>query len=234
MRLSRELRERPLLREAVRSGEVSVRKAEVVLPLAKGDAEVFWVARARRETVRGLIAGVRGGPAPEEPDFRTIEVELDAAGREVVDEAMDVAGRLLGAASPRWQRLEAMCQEFLSEYPESYEDVRAAPVKVGREQDLEAWLEVEYERWHYLYSAEAIPAPEAGVTDFDRARAIDARLRELTALRKGWDELLCHLCLLLVNTGLWRDMKFKDLEHYARELALRQAQGERSQGSRSR
>jgi hypothetical protein len=216
-KLARELRERPLLREAVRSGEVSVRKAEVVLPLAKGDAEVFWVARAKRETVRGLVAGVRGGPAPEEPDFRTVEVGLEAEEREVVDEAFAVAGQLLGAASPRWQRLEAMCQEFLSEYPESYEDVRAAPVKVGREQDLEAWLEQEYERWSYLYQADPVAAPEAGVDDLDRARAIDARLRELAALQKGWDELLGHLYLLLVNTGLWRDMQFKDLEHYARE-----------------
>jgi hypothetical protein len=55
------------------------------------------------------------------------------------------------------------------------------------------------------------------VDDLDRARNIDSRLRELAALQRGWDELLGHLCLLLVNTGLWRDMQFKDLEHYARE-----------------
>ncbi len=36
-------------------------------------------------------------------------------------------------------------------------------------------------------------------------------------MRRGWDELLGHLCLLLVNTGLWRDMQFADLGHYARE-----------------
>ena len=110
-----------------------------------------------------------------------------------------------------------MCQEFLSEHPEDPEDVRAASVKAGREQDLEAWLEEEYERWAFLYQADPVPAPEAGVDDLDRARAIDARLRELAAMQRGWDELLGHLCLLLVNTGLWRDMQFADLGHYARE-----------------
>jgi hypothetical protein len=224
-KLARELRERPLLREAVRSGEVSVKKAEAVLAAAKGEAEVFWVARARRETVHGLIAAVRGGPVPgygAEPDFDTIRVELGAEERAVVDEAMGLAGQLLGAASPRWQRLEAMCQEFLGAHPEADaggdgEDVRVAPSKPAASFDLEAWLEREYERWSYLYEADPVPAPEAGVDDLDRARRIDARLRELSAMRRGWDELLGHLCLLLLNTGLWRDMHFADLGHYARE-----------------
>jgi hypothetical protein len=64
-KLARELRERPLLREAVRSGEVSFKKAEAVLPMAKGDAEAFWVAKARRDTVRALGAAVHGGQVEE-------------------------------------------------------------------------------------------------------------------------------------------------------------------------
>src|SRR3954470_21805874 len=46
-RFARALRQRPLLREAVRAGEVTVRAAEAVLPKAKGDAEAAWVERAR-------------------------------------------------------------------------------------------------------------------------------------------------------------------------------------------
>ena len=57
-RLARGLRDRPLLREAVRSGEVSPRKAETVLPVARGEAEPFWVERARTETVRALRASL--------------------------------------------------------------------------------------------------------------------------------------------------------------------------------
>ncbi len=215
-KLARELRERPLLREAVRAGEVSVKKAEAVLPVARGEAEVFWVARAKRETVRALLRAARGGTAPEENGLETVWVELETEERATVDEAMGLAGQLLGAASPRWQRLEAMCQEFLGAHPDADDggdqaDVRAGPWKPAAAFDLEAWLETEYERWHYLYQADPVPAPEAGVSDLDRARRIDARLRELAAMRRGWDELLGHLCLLLVNTGLWRDMQFADL-----------------------
>ncbi len=166
-RLARELRERPLLREAVRAGEVSVKKAEAVLPMARGEAEVFWVARAKRETVRALLTAARGGTAPEENGFETVWVELETEERAVVDEAMGLAGQLLGAASPRWQRLEAMCQEFLGEHPDADDggneaDVRAGPWKPAAAFDLEAWLETEYERWHYLYQADPVPAPEAG------------------------------------------------------------------------
>ncbi len=130
-KLARELRERPLLREAVRSGEVSVKKAEAVLPVAKGDAEVFWVARARRESVRGLLEAVRGGAAREEEAFGTVWVELETEERATVDEAMRVAGRLLGAASPRWQRLEAICQEFLGAHPEQDDGGAEAGVRAG-------------------------------------------------------------------------------------------------------
>lgn len=53
-RLALALRERPLLREAVWRGEVSARKAEAVLRVARGEAEAEWVARARLGTVRAL------------------------------------------------------------------------------------------------------------------------------------------------------------------------------------
>src|SRR3954452_15043066 len=60
VRFARQLRERPLLRAAVRAGEVTVRGAEAVLPNARGDDEAAWVERARKETVRALKAAVKG------------------------------------------------------------------------------------------------------------------------------------------------------------------------------
>ena len=69
-RLSRALRERPLLWEAVRRGEVSARKAETIVPVARGEDEERWVARARVETVRALAAAVREARGDEEPDAR--------------------------------------------------------------------------------------------------------------------------------------------------------------------
>lgn len=70
-RLARELRSRPLLHAAVRSGEVSVRKASAVLPVARGADELRWVERARHQTVRQLEVAVReetAGSADREDD----------------------------------------------------------------------------------------------------------------------------------------------------------------------
>lgn len=66
-RLARGLRERPLLREAVWRGEVTARKAETILPVARADSEAAWVARARDETVRSLANCVREALAGASP-----------------------------------------------------------------------------------------------------------------------------------------------------------------------
>ena len=50
VRLAKGLRDRPKLRDAVWLGNVTARKAEVVLSVARGDAEEEWVARARKST----------------------------------------------------------------------------------------------------------------------------------------------------------------------------------------
>ena len=36
---------------------------------------------------------------------------LSAEGHAVLDEALALAGKLLGAAAPTWDRLEVICQE---------------------------------------------------------------------------------------------------------------------------
>src|SRR5919197_3344896 len=68
-RFARRLRDCPTLRAAVRDGDVTVRQAEAILPLARGDAEPYWGERARRgETVRELKAAVKGGGASPPED----------------------------------------------------------------------------------------------------------------------------------------------------------------------
>ncbi|HEY6005263.1 MAG TPA: HNH endonuclease, partial [Anaeromyxobacter sp.] len=106
--LSRELRSRPLLRAAVRAGEVRIRNAQTVLPVAVGDDEADWVERARLETVRVLEKAVRAARAGEEDDEWTrFRVRLSTEERATVDEALAIAGKLLpGSRQP--QRLEAM------------------------------------------------------------------------------------------------------------------------------
>ena len=57
--MARDLRERPALRDAVWSGEVSPCKARIAMPVARGDAEVSWVERAKTDTARALAAAVK-------------------------------------------------------------------------------------------------------------------------------------------------------------------------------
>src|SRR5438477_267027 len=54
VRLVRRLRDRPLLREAFRRGEITPRKAEIIVRVPAGDQEAHWLLRAKTETVRAL------------------------------------------------------------------------------------------------------------------------------------------------------------------------------------
>jgi len=102
--LARALRERPLLRAAVRRGEVSARKAQAVLPVARGEDEAAWVERAQRETVRALEAAARSARSAagdQDEEWDRITVEMSPADRARLEEAMALAGRLLGAAAKR-------------------------------------------------------------------------------------------------------------------------------------
>src|SRR6266545_690401 len=116
VRLARMLRDRPLLAAAVRSGEITVRQAQTVLPVARGDEERAWVERARTSTVRQLEKAVRqaGVEPPEDGEpWERVDFMLSAEGHAVLDEALALAGKLLGAATPAWDRVEFICQEYL-------------------------------------------------------------------------------------------------------------------------
>ncbi len=230
-RRARELRTRPVLRAAVWRGEVSARKALAVLPVARGELEEAWVARARTETVRALEAAVRKAVAissnhaggEDDSPWERVWVPLTANGRAKLDEAMALAGKLLGAASPKWQRLEAICQEYLGAHPvePSCDAARGGfgePVQRWFEAAKEA-LEVEMGRWAFLDEVakqEPVAAPD-GAADESDPRRVDEELKRLAAMREGWDELLGHLAMLLLNIGLWRDMGFADFSHYCAE-----------------
>lgn len=121
--LSRELRERPLLRDAVLRGEVSAGKARRLLRVAVGPAEAAWVERARAETVRRLEAAVRAEGEEGEPEeaWEHIGFPLGPEARAELDEVLELAGRVAGGPSRRHQRLEAMAQEYLGGHPDAGE-----------------------------------------------------------------------------------------------------------------
>jgi hypothetical protein len=167
----------------------------------------------------------------EDERWEPFAMPLAGEQRARVDAALDLAGVLVGPAAPRWQRLELICQEYLGEHPiapSAHERDAALPPslsELGRDLEaLKAGLEEEFGRWEFLGDLErfeAPVAPDGGDPDAETSpapeRALDARLRELAAMRSRWDALVGHLGLLLQNTGVWRDMCFASLGHYAVE-----------------
>jgi hypothetical protein len=223
VRLARALRERPLLRAAVRAGEVSVRRAEAVLSVARGDAEADWVARARTGTVRALKAAARecGDSQPPEDDERWahVRVQVPPEVRPVVDEAMALAGKLLGAAAPRWQRLEALCEEYLGS-ADAADPAGAAELAFSNRDLLEPakeWLEKESAQWAFLDEPRPVEAPSIDPAATFDPRLLDSELRRLAGLRDRWDEVFGHLAMLFRAAGGWRRASFASFEHYCTE-----------------
>jgi hypothetical protein len=91
--LGRELPSRPLLREALRSGRVRLRAAEMVLKLARGEAEEGWVERAATMTVRQLEDAVKkAGVDPARRRSGSVVALLRPLERELVDGAVELTG----------------------------------------------------------------------------------------------------------------------------------------------
>jgi hypothetical protein len=274
-KLARELRSRPVLREAVRCGEVSARKAQAVLSVARGEDEAAWTGRARAETVRALEAAVRearcgttvagdrpagaGGndelaAAPsiaaaltlarragdavvasastagtsaagaDDESWEQVHVGMTEDDRAKLDRAMAVAGRVLGASAPRWQRLEAICQEYLGAH--ATDDLDAEEVGAVEHAAVAEWLEgakealeQELDRWDFLEPVPPVAAPVGPDDAADHADplALDRRLRELARMRSRWDVLLGHLAMLMRTVGLWREAGFASFGHYCDE-----------------
>jgi hypothetical protein len=160
----------------------------------------------------------------EDESWERLGFAVAPEARGKLDEAMDLAGKILGATSPKWERLEALCQEFLSAHPTDpmSEDDHAAggAVPVPDDRWLEAAkeaLEVEMDRWSFLEAVDPVEAPPlASGWDADPF-TLDGELRRLVALRDRWDELVGHLAMLLRMLGLWRDMGFARLSQYCEE-----------------
>ena len=223
-RLSRELRSRPLLRAAVRAGEVRLRAAQTILPVATGDAEAAWVERARLDTVRALekaVRAVRDDGQQDDDEWTRLRVLLTPDDRATVDEALAIAVKLM-PGSTRSQRLEAMAQEYLAEHPlEAGTD--AGDVLGGsfrpesdRLERQKAELELETDRWSFLPPVGRVPAP-GSFDDATSAKEIDARLRELAAKRDAWDQLLGYCAYVVKGSGLWRIAGFASFAHYGSE-----------------
>ena len=234
------LRSRPLLREAVMKGEVTLRKAEAVLRVAVGGDEAYWVARARTDTVRRLEAAVQGGPEHAEADWHRLRIGLPPEYAHVVEVALDAAGVLLGPTAPLWKRIGVIAMEFLSGHPidprESFvprpaptpppgwgpPPPAAGPPDVAR--DLPRTVAEPADGLR-----DGAPAASAGEAAGVRAPAHDPydvldRLVRLVSGRAGQDELLGRACLLVLRFGSWRFQGFPGFDVWCAEwLGLAQS-----------
>ncbi len=229
VKLARALTTRPFLRQAVRAGNVSARKALEVLPVAKGDAEKAWVLLAGTLSVRelrravaralGRASGETGSSAaaPDEEPWRVLSFPLRPEDRAVVAEALRLAGELLGRGAPTWMRLEAMAQEFLGSHPAEVgeDELGAPPWSRGIPlEDLEKALEIESNGWDWLEAVEPVAAPELGEME---PEALDARLRDLVEKRKSWDEVFGAMAWGFALKRLACKLGFADLGQYLKE-----------------
>ncbi len=231
VKLVRGLAGRPLLREAVRAGELTPRKALEVLPVARGDAEQPWLLLAESLSVRqlrGAVARALGAPAeqaapaaepPDEERWKLLALPLLSEHRPVVEEAMRLAGEILGRGAPAWQRLEAIAQEFLGSHPvdPGADELgeTAPPTEDGvPAAELERALEVESNGWDWLEAVEPVAAPDLREMEVG---ALDARLRALVEMRASWDEQFGILAHGFVKAGLSRTLGFANLGQYVRE-----------------
>ena len=225
-RLGQGLRSRPLLREALRAGKVRLRAAQTVLPVASGERESEWVERAARLTVRELEEAVRraggGDPGGADEEWSRFGAHLRPDERILLDEGLALAGEILPGSS-RMERLEALSQEFLAECnadPDADEGRKLGPAfrPAGPgEGARRAALEAETERWSALEAVGEWPTPDVRFDESATAEEIDSRLRELAALRAGWDDLIGFCAYVVQESGIYRLLGFTSFRHYAEE-----------------
>ncbi|MFO0582017.1 MAG: HNH endonuclease signature motif containing protein [Anaeromyxobacter sp.] len=111
---------RPLVREAVVAGELSLRKADAIVDVAFGGEERRWLDLAKVRSVRELEAATKPGTDPYDQGWRELFAMLDddPVHREGVEEAFGIASVVLGHLdAPRWKVLQAISMEFLGGFP---------------------------------------------------------------------------------------------------------------------
>jgi hypothetical protein len=227
----RQLQDRPLLREAVRSGRVSLRAGQAVAPVARGADEAAWVERAERETFRSLDAAVRearGGkpadvPGEPAPALRLVALLRDEE-REALEEGLALAGRVL-PGSMRAEQLEAMSQEWLGSLPgDPADDGARKPAAcftacrtLGGAPPADPGSEDEPAAWSLFAPIAPVAAPGITFEEGESARSIHEKLLELARVGAAWDGVV-ELCAHAVrDAGLHRRLGFASFRHHCEE-----------------
>lgn len=222
-RLGAELRTRPLLREALRSGCVRIRAAETVLPVAVGEAEALWVARASVQTVReleGAVRAAREGQEDGEEEWVQLRTHLPPNERLVVDEALAV-GRAHLPGSTRIEQLEALAQEYLGEFSIDGDSDETRPLGPGfracGQSARRAAQQAEDDRWAERPSVPELAALDVPFDETSTAQEVDERLRALARLRAGWDRLIGFCGHAVKRSGMHVLLGYEGFRQYVEE-----------------
>ena len=198
------LRERPHLRAAVVAGDVSSRKAEVLLERSDPAEDAHWTARARTDTVRTLMAALRrkrGAAAEEaveeEEDWRRLEVDLPPTYKELVRTALDHARILEGGTASRLTQVEVMLMEFLGEFALPVGERVARAADVGRSAANDPMAATDAGPAPQPVSAATSPPADEGPFD---PEAELAALQALVQGRAGLNERYRRATLLVQET----------------------------------
>src|SRR6266404_7534585 len=216
-RLARRLRDRPLVREAVRRGELTARKAEIIAPVAVGDQQARWILRAKAETVRSLKVAVEAPADPDDEEWVNLCADVSPEKLPALDEGSRLAGVIIGATATKMQRLNAWAEEFQSSHP-APADEHADDVLFTPEDDLESLkklLEEENRQWAGLAAVQPLKAPQSS-GEIDPWR-IDAELKHLVEKRARWDEVFGHVAMLFKRSRAWEPLGYASFGHYCEE-----------------
>ena len=221
-RLARRLRDRPLVREAFRRGEITPRKAEIIMRVAVGEQQTHWVLRAKTDPVRALRKAVNAGRDAEDEELMSATAAIPAGTLPVLAEGLRWGGIVLGQQSTKAQRVQAWGQEYYGAHPippEDEADGMAEPEFRKRCEDemesLKERLEQESRLWADLVAVDPLHAIEfSGEIDPWR---IDAELKRLMEMRDRWDEVFAHIAMLFKQCGGWEPLDFVDFGHYCEE-----------------
>jgi hypothetical protein len=218
-RLARKLRDRPLVRNAVRRGEISLRKAETIAPVAVGDRQGEWILRAKTDPVRALAKVVRAPRDDEE--WVTATAAVPAEKQAVIREGLRWGGIIRGHRSTKAERVEAWAQEYYGAHPappeddDGCDDVELKQKCESEIDSLKERLERETRLWADLVKVDPLEAVEfSGEIDPWR---IDAELKRFVEMRNRWDEVFGFVAALFNRCRAWERLEFVDFGQYCEE-----------------
>ena len=186
-RFGKRLRGLPVIREAVRTGELSLRKAEMLAAVARPGDEMRLVMMAKGETVRSLKARLAAPDDSADEQWLNFSAGVAPEQLPVVHKGLRVARQFLRPGSSKMERVEIMGQEFLGSHAPP-EDDKADDVYFAADetQALEAELSGKTAAGPISEKGEPMRAPELQPTT--DPWYIDGWLKSQARKRELWDE----------------------------------------------